>query len=167
MDDLRDPLVDPVVIGVIGPPHGVRGTVRVRPPGSGRHLREGLEPVVAGARRSILRARSTPKGFLVDLRGVTDRLEAAALRGEEILLDRRELDELDEDEFYVEDLVGVKVFDAGGESLGKVTEVLETPAYELLLVRSGEDEIYIPFTRRHVPEVDLAQGYVLAHPPEA
>jgi 16S rRNA processing protein RimM len=166
VDDLRDPLVDPVVIGFIGPPHGVRGTVRVRPPGTGRHLREGLEPVVAGFRRRILASRRTPKGFLLDLQGVTDRAEAANLRGEEILLDRRELDDLEEDEFYVEDLVGVKVVVAGGETLGEVVEVLETPAYELLLVRNGEDESYIPFTRDHVPEMDLAKGYLLVRPSE-
>ncbi len=139
----------------------------MRATGTGRHLREGLEPVVADQRRAILRSRPTPKGFLVDLQGITGRSEAAALRGEEVLLDRRELDELDEDEFYVEDLIGVKALTPEGEALGEVSEVLQTPAYELLLVRGGEDETYVPFTRDYVPEVELAQGHILVRPPEA
>ena len=92
---------DPVVIGVVVAPHGVRRTVRVRAIGSGRHLREGVEPVVAGGRRRISRVRETPRGFLLDLDGVEDRPGAASLRGEQLVLDRSELDAPGEGEFYV------------------------------------------------------------------
>ena len=88
-----DELSDPVVIGVVVVPHGVRGTLRVRALGPGRHLREGTEPVVAGMRRRISAARQTSKGFLLDLEGVKSRADAKALGGEELLLDRKELDE--------------------------------------------------------------------------
>src|SRR5918993_5260099 len=85
-------LVDPVVIGVVLAPHGVRGTLRVRALGAGKHLRTGTEPVVAGIRRRISAVRKTPKGFLLDLEGVESRGGARSLKGQEILLDRDELD---------------------------------------------------------------------------
>src|SRR5215213_8537705 len=84
--------LDPVAIGVVVAGHGVRGTLRVRAIGAGNHLRKGVEPVLAGARRRIFSVRQTPKGFLVDVEGVGTRVEATSLRGEELLLDRDELD---------------------------------------------------------------------------
>jgi len=163
-------LSDPVVIGFVSAPHGIRGTVKVRAAGSGRHLREAVEPVIAGHRRRILHVRRTPKGFLVDLEGVMDRRQAAALRGEELRLDRSELDSPGEGEVYVDDLVGLTAVDGGGEVVGVVEETFETPAHEVLVVRGGAEpalsEHYLPFTLEHVPELDLEAGRVVVRPPE-
>ena len=162
-----DELSDPVVIGVVVAPHGVRGTLRVRALGPGRHLREGTEPVVAGMRRRISAARQTSKGFLLDLEGVEYRADAKALGGEELLLDRKELDAPEEGEYYVADLVGLTAVNDAGEVLGKVMDTIETAAHEVLVVR-GDDrqDLYLPFTLEHVPEVDLQAGQVLIRPPE-
>ena len=157
---------DPVVIGVVVAPHAARGTLRVRATGSGRHLREGVEPVVAGQRRRISRVRETPKGFLVDLEGVGDRSGAAALRGEELVLDRRELDVPEEGEFYVQDLVGLRAVSEAGEVFGTVAETFETLAHEVLVVRTERAVLYVPFTLEHVPEVDLGTRRLVVRPPE-
>jgi len=155
------------VIGVVVAPHGVRGTVRVRATGSGRHLREGVEPFVAGRRRRISRVRETPKGFLLDLEGVEDRSGAAALKGGELVLDRRELDAPEDGEFYVGDLVGLRAVDDAGGILGTVEETFETPAHEILVVRKeGVPPLYVPFTLEHVPRVDLEARCVVVRPPE-
>ena len=158
---------DPVVIGVVVAPHGVRGTVRVRATGSGRHLREGVEPVVAGGRRRISRVRETPRGFLLDLDGVEDRPGAASLRGAELVLDRSELDAPGEGEFYVGDLVGLTAVSDAGEILGTVRETFETAAHEVLVIRRGEaSAVYVPFTLEHVPDVDLEAARLVVRPPE-
>ena len=161
-------LFDAVVIGIVVAPHGVRGTVRVKSPGSGRHLREGIEPVVKGERRQILAARETPKGFLVDLEGVGDRDLAAHLRGAELLLDREELDAPEEEEFYIGDLVGLSVYDGAGTYIGKVADVFDTPAHEVLVVRDGSAMgHYVPFTFEHVLTVDLEGDRIVMNLPEA
>ncbi len=161
-------LDDPIVIGVISAAHGVRGTIKVKAPGSGRHLRKGAEPVLNGERRRILASRQTPKGFLIDLEGIDDRVLAASLRGSELLLDRAELDTPDEEEFYVGDLVGLDVYDEAGTRIGSVFEVLETPAHEVLMVRDDEEaaEHYVPFTFRHVTAVAPEKGCVVVSLPE-
>jgi 16S rRNA processing protein RimM len=160
-------LTDPVTIGTVVGTHGVRGTVRVKPAGMGEHLREGVSPVVAGTRRAIKNSRLTPKGFLLDLKGVDDRRAAAALGGEDLLLDRAELDSPEEGEFYVGDLVGLLVLDEADESLGEVAETFETAAHEVLVVRSeGGDDLLVPFTLEHVPGVDLGSGRITVRPPE-
>ena len=157
---------DPVVIGVVVAPHGVRGTVKVRATGSGRHLREGVEPVVAGRPRRISRVRETPKGFLIDLEGIEDRAGAAAFRGEELMLDRRELDAPQEGEFYVGDLVGLTAMSDAGKVVGTVAETFETPAHEILVVRNEGDVLFVPLTLEHVLEVDLDARRVVVRPPE-
>jgi 16S rRNA processing protein RimM len=159
-------LRDPVAIGVISAPHGVRGTVRVKSLGAGRHLRRGVEPVVEGERRRILAARETPKGFLIDLEGIEDRDLAGSLRGSELLLGREELDAPEEGEFYVGDLVGLKAYDEAGARVGSVSDILETPAHEVLVVQDYDEEIYVPFTFEHVPKVDLEGGRIVVSPPE-
>jgi 16S rRNA processing protein RimM len=158
---------DPVVIGFVVAPHGVRGTLKVRSAGSGRHLREGVQPVIGGRRRRISRAREGPKGFLIDLEAVDNRAEAAALRGEYLVLDRRELDAPEEDEFYVGDLIGLIAVADSGALVGRVEETFETPAHEVLVIRKqGEPALYVPFTLEHVAALDLEAGRVVVRPPE-
>lgn len=159
-------ILDPVIIGFIGAPHGVRGTVRVRASGTGQHLRKGVEPALDGTRRRILQVRATPKGYLVDLEDVADRSQAAELRGKELILDRSELDALEEGEFYVGDLIGMTAIDDTGDKLGTVEEVIETPAHEILLLREENREIYVPFTLEHVPHVDPENRSLIVAPPQ-
>jgi len=159
-------LPDPVTIGTVVGTHGVRGTVRVKPAGTGEHLREGVSPVLAGTRRAIKNVRLTPKGFLLDLKGIDDRRAAAALGGEDLLLDRAELDSPEEGEFYVGDLVGLAAIDEVGTRIGEVAETFETAAHEVLVVRSEGGDLLVPFTLEHVPGVDLGSGRITVRPPE-
>ena len=159
-------LPDPVTIGTVVGTHGVRGTVRVKPAGTGEHLREGVSPVVAGIRRAIKNARLTPKGFLLNLKGIDDRRAAAALGGEDLLLDRAELDSPEMGEFYVGDLVGLAAIDDAGTRLGEVAETFETAAHEVLVVRAEAGNLLVPFTMEHVPGVDLGSGRITVRPPE-
>ena len=64
--------------------------MRVRAFGSGKHLRKNFEPVIGGARYRVSSVRQTPKGFC-GWEGMGAGL-MRPLRGEELLLDREELD---------------------------------------------------------------------------
>lgn len=140
--------------------------MRVRATGSGKHLREGMEPFVEGDRRRIVRCRRTPKGYLVDLEGVHSRSEAGALRGAELVLDRGELDDPEEGEFYVADLIGLSAVNEAGEDVGIVAETFATPAHEVLVVRGSGAESLIPFTHEHVPRVSLEEARIVVRIPE-
>ena len=142
--------------------------MRVRALGAGKHLRTGTEPVVAGMRRRISAVRKTPKGFLLNLEGIESRGGARSLTGQEILLDRDELDVPEDGEFYVADLVGLTVVNDEGEVVGTIEDTFETAAHEVLVVREARDrqELYLPFTLEHVPEVDLEAERILIRPPE-
>jgi 16S rRNA processing protein RimM len=161
-------LSDPVAIGVVVAPHGISGTLRVRSLGAGKHLRKDTEPVLAGVRRRISAVRQTPKGFLLDLDGIESRSDAQPLGGEVLLLEREQLDVLDAGEFYVADLVGLTAVNDTGGVVGTVVDTFQTAAHEVLVVRKerGRQDLYLPFTMEHVPEVDLETRRVLIRPPE-
>jgi len=126
-----------------------------------------MEPVVGGARRRISAARETPKGFLVDVEGVGSREEASSVKGEELLISRGDLDPPEEGEFYVADLLGLTAIDDAGVVIGEVSDSFETAAHEVLAVRQGHHEVYVPFTLEHVPNVDLESGRIVIRPPES
>lgn len=157
-------LSDPVVVGTVAGAHGVRGTIRVR--SEGHHLREDISPSIGGVRYRILKARETPKGFLLDLEGITSRQDAVLMQGRELVLDRAELDEPEEGEFYVADLIGLSAVDESGTELGTVTETIPSPAHETLVVRAGESEVFVPFTLEHVPEVLIEAGRIVVRVPK-
>ena len=94
-----------------------------------------MEPVVGGARRRISAARETPKGFLVDVEGVGSREAATLLKGEELLIDRGDLD-LPRRVSSTWQTSSDRIDDAG-EVVGVVSDSFETAAHEVLVVRRG------------------------------
>ena len=89
------------------------------------------------------------------------------MKGEEFLLDREELDATGEGEFYVADLLGLTAVGDAGEVLGTVYDTFETAAHEVLVVRDNDgQDLYVPFTLEHVPEIELPARRVTIRPPE-
>lgn len=166
----RDP-ADFLEVGVIRRPHGVRGQLRVQLHDPSSHALSGraqllLGPAAAARLFEIEEARELSDGmWLVRLAGVTGRDEAEALRGAPILLHRDDLPPLDDGEFYLADLPGLRVVTASGEEMGRVTEVLHLPAQDLLVIaRPPRPEALVPLV--YVESVDTAAGQLTIDPPE-
>lgn len=98
--------------------------------------------------------------LIARLDGVTDRDAAAELVGQDIAVLRSALPALTEDEFYWADLIGLAVETVQGTALGRVENLAETGAHDVLVVR-GDRERLIPFVRGEiVTDVDLAAGLI-------
>jgi len=85
----------------------------------------------------VERAERVNLGYLVALRGVADRDQAAALRGQEVRVDRAELPALDEGEMYAVDLIGYEVSDPQGRIRGVVENLEEAGPQDLLRLAGG------------------------------
>jgi 16S rRNA processing protein RimM len=97
------------------------------------------------------------KGLIVSLRSVNNRDLAAELVGRDIAVERAQLPALAENEFYWRDLQGLRVSNLAGVELGRVAELLETGANDVLVVREQDREILIPYILGvTVKSVDLA-----------
>lgn len=95
--------------------------------------------------------------------GIGTREAAENLRGLVLQVHASDLPELDEGEFYSFDLEGLEVRAVDRDGVvGRVTEVLESPAHDLLAVRLQEGgELLVPFTLEIVPVVDMDEGFVV------
>jgi 16S rRNA processing protein RimM len=136
----------PLPIGQVGRAHGLDGSFYVER--VAHQLAVGDEVTVDGRPATIERWAGTEQKPLVRISGVTDRDGATALRGAQIAtVGPRE--ELSEEEWYDDDLVGCEV--AG---VGPVRAVIHAPSCDLLEV--GDTAVLIPLVRDAVLSVDLA-----------
>jgi len=101
-----------------------------------------------------------PKGLSAKLQGVDDRDGAEALRGLQVAVPRSELPEAGEDEYYWSDLIGLSVVNQQGVVLGKVTELMETGANDVLVVEGEHGQRLIPFVGQFVLNVNLAEASI-------
>ncbi|SCK07830.1 ribosome maturation factor RimM [Vogesella sp. LIG4] len=97
-----------------------------------------------------------PKALVVKFEGVADRDVAEAMRGMQIGIPRADLPTPPDDEFYWVDLLGLEVVNRDNVVLGKVHNLLETGANDVLVVRGDAEERLIPFVSDYIVDVDLA-----------
>lgn len=151
-----------VQLGTIGPPHGVRGLVKVRSFTDDPTDIVSYGPLSDEQGREIALSLRGPikGGLLAAVAGVDDRNAAEALRGVKLYVPRDALPATeDEEEFYYADLIGLAVETADGARLGRVKAVHDFGAGDVLEIKldEGGDEM-LPFTRDMVPVVDVAGG---------
>lgn len=118
---------------------------------------------------TILQARGEKGAIVGRAKEIATKEEADALRGLRLYVDRAAFPQPDEDEFYLTDLIGLSVRKVGsGETLGVVKSVQNFGASDMLEIEpeGGGPTWYLPFTRAAVPDVKIAEGVVLADPPE-
>lgn len=102
--------------------------------------------------------------IVVKLEGIDDRDAAFACKGKQIAVPRNQLPEPDDNEYYWSDLIGLRVKNLQGVDFGLITEVFETGANDVIVVRPDAvkadsdaklDDRLIPFIATAVLEVDL------------
>ncbi len=154
-----------VVLGRVVGAHARAGEVRVRWLGDGpEHLlaldevRLGAADDPAGARAYSVEESGPGRGAEVRLKllGVDDRESAEALGGLCVLARAAQLPALDEGEYYWFEWIGCRVEDADGAPLGKVVEILETGAHDVLVVEAADGRrLLLPAAEEFLKEVDI------------
>jgi 16S rRNA processing protein RimM len=150
-----------LIIGRILAPHGVDGEVEVENLSDFPQRFAGLELVYLGeelAPAVIERQRSKRRRILLKLKGCEDRDQAGRLRGKYIRVPVEEAMALDEDEYYIHEVLGLEVWTGEGEFLGCVGEILFTGSNDVYVVSNGEKELLIPALSDVVKEIDLSAG---------
>lgn len=161
-----------VVVGKIGAPHGIAGGVRLfsftdpvtnildfktlhmASPGEERGNAAGWKSV------EVEKIQQHKGSFVVSFAGIKDRDAAALLTHKQIAVLRSELDDLDEDEFYWDDLLGSKVYNEEGLYLGAVDSFMETGANDVVIIVDGNKEHLVPYTEQFILDIDLDEGRI-------
>jgi 16S rRNA processing protein RimM len=143
---------DLVPVGRVGKPHGLDGSFFVEGASSDeQRFGVGATLYVDGdpARVEGLRhARGRP----------VIRLDVKPSRGATLAVPRTELPEPDDDAYYVFQLVGLEVVEEGGRLLGRVADVLDYPANDVLELDSG---LSLPLVEACVRKVDVQGGRIV------
>ncbi len=153
---------DLIVVGALLGAHGVRGDVRVKSFTGEPDALFDYGPFSNEQGEVILdpkSARPAKDHFIVTPLKPLQKEEWDALKGTRLYIPRERLPETDDDDFYIEDLVGLTVQDSTEAVLGRVKAVQNHGAGDLLEIqpKSGGKSVLIPFTLADVPTIDLAQ----------
>jgi len=167
-----DTQADHIPIGYVRKAHGIRGDVVVRGLVDDAVDRFAVDAALGtgeqpGRTLRVTSRRMTGDDFLLHLSEIDTRNDAEALIGVQFVVNKSERRELDDDEWWVEDLIGCDVVDVDGHHLGTVTEVISGAAQDRLVVettdqRRGE----VPLVSRLVPEVDITARRIIVDLPE-
>lgn len=110
------------------------------------------------------RIRRHPKGLLIHFDGVRDRDEAEALRDLEVHISIKDAVPLEEGEYYLFQLIGIRVVTDEGKELGHLTNVLETGANDVYVVITDEGkEILLPAIPDVIRQVDIPAGVMTVY----
>lgn len=161
-------------IGRIMAPHGVRGDLTLLPLTDFPERFEGMEtldialpgrPVRSFKVRSI-EPYAGKNTFLVSLEGVTDRDAAEALKGASVTVPADERVELEENEYWLDDIIGLEVSDEAGNVLGRIKDIMFTGANDVYLVETPDGAIKaLPAVDSVIKSVDAEKGTMTADIP--
>jgi len=121
----------------------------------------------SGTRKFKLQIRGEARGLLIArMEGGADRNAAEALKGLRLYVSRDKLPRLKRGEWYLADLVGLRVEKQDGTAMGKVRSVQDHGAGPIVEIETANGQTsYLPFTKRAVPEVDVEGGRIVVDPP--
>ena len=155
-----------LLIGRIVAPFGVRGETKVTLVSNRPEYLQKLKRIYLGdefEQHVVKRFHEHKQGlFILRLDAVSTRDDAELLRGTDVYIHQSQTGPLEADEYFLHDLVGLAVQTQTGEALGKVVEVLETGANEVLVVKQiGKRDLLVPMIREVVVEINLAEQQIV------
>lgn len=157
-----------IAIGRVIKPHGVQGEVRVEMLTDVPERFKWLQHVYVGERSprrvAVESVRYHQTYVLLKLVGFPTRTEAELLRNELLLVPEDEAVPLEEGEYFLYQLQGVDVVTEEGEPLGALTEVLETGANNVFVIRGPLGEILVPDIPDVILNIDLDARRVVIRP---
>ena len=153
-------------IGIITKAQGIRGEFRVLPTTddpSRFELLVGGEINVGGTLHKLTNARLQKNIVILKLDGIDDRNAAEKLIGTKISIPQEKSLPLEDDEFYIRDLVGLNAEDENGETLGKLIRVLHTGANDVYVIETpdGGGSFMVPAIKDVVVKVEPKAGKIV------
>ncbi len=151
-----------ILIGRILAAHGLKGEVKIKSFTEAPLDVASYGAVVAsdGRKFTLQHERMQGDTVIAAIKGISDRNSAESLRSLDLYVDRSDLPETDEDEFYHADLIDLPVVDASGAEVGRVLAFHNFGGGDVMEIKRGHASVFVPFTVKMVPTVDIKGGRV-------
>jgi 16S rRNA processing protein RimM len=151
-----------VVMGRVLAPWGVKGAVKIKP--IGRNLWKFPAWWVGWpgkhSRIAVAECREQGGYLIARFEGCASPEDAKTYCGAEVALERKELPEPAEHEFYQTDVIGFEVVNAQGQVLGRVKEFFSAGAHDVMRVEHAGGERLLPVAGDVIRRIDLGAGRV-------
>jgi len=155
-------------IGIIASTHGLKGEVKIYPTTSDIHRFNDLEDVIVDTGREhlvleIQQVKFFKKMVILKFKGIDHINDVEKYKGKDLLVTRENAIQLEEDEYFIADLLGVKVNSDDGKT-GTLVDVIETGANDVYVV-DFEDigQVLVPATKECILKVDIEERQMEVH----
>lgn len=162
MDDL-------IKVGIITNTHGLRGEVKVFPTTDDARRFLDLEEIILDTGKekrqlAIERVKFFKNMVILKFKGIDNIDDVQKFRQKELLVTREQAVPLGEDEYFIADLIGLKAVSDEGEELGEITDVLQSAANDVYVIRKkGAEDLLLPAIKDCVKNVDIEAGEITLH----
>jgi 16S rRNA processing protein RimM len=156
-------------VGVISTTHGIKGEVKVYPTTDNPDRFLELKQVFLDTGKDLLPLEIEGVKFfkqmvILKFKGIDDINDIEKYRNKDLLISRENAVPLEEDEYFICDLIDSEVVTDEGEKLGILTEILTTAANDVYVVKTSEGkEILIPFIKECILKIDVENKEILVH----
>lgn len=156
-------------IGQIVNTQGLKGEVRVYPYVDDINRFDDLESFYLDKNFNneyeVERVRYKGNMVIMKIKGIDSVEMAEKIKTKNLYISREDSVDLDEDEFFIADLIGIEVFTVSGEKVGILKDVLQYSANDVYVVKDDNDKEYlIPSTMKFVPEINLEEKKMIIDP---
>ena len=156
-------------VGVISSTHGVRGEVKVYPTTDDPKRFRDLQAVILDTGKELRELKISGVKFfknqvILKFRGYDNINDVEPYKGMDLLVSWADAVPLGDNENFIVDLIGMTVVTDGGETLGTLTDVLQTGANDVYVVKTAEGkEVLLPAIRDCILEVNVEEQRMLVH----
>lgn len=156
-------------VGIISSTHGVRGEVKVFPTTDDvKRFRRLKEVILDTGKENLVLEIEGVKFFkqfaILKFKGYDNINDIEKYRGKSLYVTRENAVRLKKDEYFIADLLGIKVLDEDGGELGVLQDVIETGANDVYQIRMSDGrELLLPAIKQCVLEVDVEAGFMKVH----
>lgn len=160
---------DLLQVGIITSTHGVRGEVKVYPTTDDPRRFRRLKEVVldTGKEKMNLEIEGVKffKQFVIlKFKGLDNINDIEKYRQKSLYVTRKNAVRLQRDEYFIADLIGLKVQDEDGKELGTVKDVIETGANDVYEVEMSDGKsLLLPAIKQCILNVDVENGTMQVH----
>ena len=161
-----------VTIGRVIKARGLRGEIKVKPLSNVLDRFKFLHEITLELKNgeninfNIEYSRISGVNIILKLNGIDDRDAAEKLRSAYINVTLDNVAPLDNNSYYIFDLVGMGVFDSGNNKIGSVSRIEQYPANDVIVVEKETEEIIIPAIKEFIVGIDLKSKKLTVNLPE-
>ncbi len=143
------------LVGKIVGTHGIKGELKVKSDTSFDRFKKGNILFVEKEEEIIINSHRVHKGLeLITINGLTNINDVLGYVGKNLYVPHNR-EELDEGEFFYEDLIGLECYDSKNNLIGSIIDLQEVPQGIILEIKGKTKTILVPFVEAFIEGIDL------------